>query len=125
MERVVIHYEPQSRKYQRIAVPLADTGGKLSRHFGESPYFAITLLRSKDHRSENQEIVENPYTDIGKGKGIRVAEWLVAKKVDHVALVEEMKHKGPNYVFLDAGVKIHMVSAEDLSEAVAAISGEK
>jgi cation diffusion facilitator family transporter len=125
VERVVIHYEPQSREYLRIALPLSDRGGTLSSHFGESPYFAIVLLRLSDNHIEKQEIFENPYTDIERGKGIRVAEWLVSKKVDEVAIAEEVKHKGPGYVFSDAGVKIHVVSAKDVAEAVATITGKE
>ena len=121
VERVVIHYEPQVRRYLRIAVPLSDPGGKMSRHFGESPYFAIALLRLSDNGIETQEIIENPYVDMEKAKGIRVAEWLIAKKVDAVAITEEMKHKGPGYVFSDAGVQIHVVSAKDVGEAIASI----
>ncbi len=39
VERVLIHYEPQVRTHLRYAVPLADAGGTVSQHFGESPYF--------------------------------------------------------------------------------------
>jgi cation diffusion facilitator family transporter len=124
VERVVIHYEPQAREYLRIAVPLSDPGGKLSHHFGESPYFTIALLRLSDNKIEKQEILENPYTDMKKGKGIRVAEWLVERKVDEVAITEEIKHKGPGYVFSDAGVKIHVVSAKDAGEAFASIAAQ-
>jgi predicted Fe-Mo cluster-binding NifX family protein len=121
VERVAIHYEPQTREYLRIAVPLSDSGGKIASHFGDAPYFGVVLLRLSDHRIEKQEIVENPHRTLEKAKGIRVAEWLIAKKVDEVALVEEVEHKGPGYVFSDAGVKIHVVSARDLGEALDAV----
>jgi cation diffusion facilitator family transporter len=121
VERVVIHYEPQVRESLRIAVALSDRSGKVSKHFGESPYFAVVLLRLRDNHIENQEIMENPYAHMKKAKGIRVAEWLVQKKVDAVAIAEEMKHKGPGYVFSDAGVKVHVVSAKDVGDAITSI----
>ena len=123
VERVVIHYEPQAREYMRIAVPLSDVGGTVSSHFGDSPFFAIVLVRLSDNHIEKQEIIANPYTSVEKGKGIRVAEWLVGKKVDEVAMTEESKHKGPGYVFSNAGVTIHAVSAKDMEEAIASITG--
>lgn len=118
VERVAIHCEPQAREYLHVAVPLADAEGRLSLHFGESPYFALARLRLRDRRVEEQEIVENPYTHLEKGKGIRVAEWLVERKVDYVAFKEEIKHKGPGYVFSNAGVTTHVVSDEDLEGAL-------
>jgi hypothetical protein len=51
-----------------------------------------------------------------------VAEWLVEKNVDEVAITEDIKHKGPGYVFSDAGVKVHVVSAKNLGEALAYIT---
>jgi len=122
VERVLIHYEPRARQYMRIAVPLADPGGELSQHFGESPYFAIARLRLSDHQIEEQEILKNPYTNLERGKGIRVAEWLVGKKVDQVALSEEIKHKGPGYVFSDAGVRVHRVSSTDLKGVLRSVT---
>jgi cation diffusion facilitator family transporter len=122
VERVVIHYEPQAREYRRIALALSDSRGKLSSHFGESPYFALVLLRLRDYHIEKQEILENPYRDQERGKGIGVAEWLVAKGVDEVAVVGELKHKGPGYVFSDAGIKVYKVKAKDKEEAIASIT---
>ena len=121
VERVAIQCEPQAREYLHIAVPLADVEGRLSPHFGESPFFALARLRLRDRRIEAQEIVENPYTHLEKGKGIRVAEWLVENKVDYVAFKEEIKHKGPGYVFSNAGVTTHVVSNEDLEGALSSI----
>jgi cation diffusion facilitator family transporter len=114
VERVVIHHEPQAREYRRIAVPLSDTGGALSSHFGDSPYFAVFVLRLKDNQLEKQEIIRNPHTDIKKGKGMRVAEWLVAKNVDELLVTEGIR-QGPGYVLSNAGVKIRLVEANNLS----------
>jgi len=48
LERVIIHYEPQPRTHLRIAAPLADSNGKMSDHFGSSPYFALVTVRLSD-----------------------------------------------------------------------------
>ncbi len=121
VERVVIHYEPRSREYLRIAVPLSDSEGKVSPHFGSAPFFAVILLRLKDNQVEKQEIIRNPHTQIKEAKGIRVAEWLVSQKVDEVAMTEDLKHKGPGYVFSDAGVEIHGISEQDLEDVIASV----
>lgn len=118
VERVMIHYEPQTREYSRIAIPLADDRGKISAHFGDSPYFAVVLVRLADHRVEKKIIIENPHVRAEKAKGILVAEWLVDQNVDKVVLKSEVKHKGPGYVFSDAGVEIHLTLEDHIDEAI-------
>jgi predicted Fe-Mo cluster-binding NifX family protein len=118
VERVVIHYEPQVREHLRIAVPLADTLGHVSAHFGEAPYFAMLLLRLADGNIEQQEVVTNPHTKVPKAKGIRVAEWLVEHKVDVVVVKEDLHKKGPAYVFADAGIELQVSAAGRLSEMI-------
>jgi cation diffusion facilitator family transporter len=119
VERVLIHYEPQVRTHLRYAVPLADVGGTVSEHFGESPYFGLATLRTSDGQVERQEMVINPHVDVEKAKGIRVSEWLVALKTDVVLLRQDVHGKGPAYVFADAGVETRTTQAATLAEAIA------
>ena len=116
VEHVTISYEPRPHSHIRFAVPLSDTAGIISGHFGESPFFAILTLRLADHSLEHQEIIENPYKDIATAKGIRVAEWLVEQKVDQIFMTENLSHKGPDYVFRNAGVHAQRTEAESLAE---------
>jgi predicted Fe-Mo cluster-binding NifX family protein len=67
---------------------------------------------------------------VEKAKGIRVAEWLVAQKVDVVLLPvlsaaegkQSLRGKGPTYVFSNAGVEMQETSATTLSETLAEVS---
>ena len=119
VERVLIHYEPQMRTQLRYAVPLADTLGTASEHFGESPYFALVTVRLADGQIEHQEVLANPHQATEKAKGIRVAEWLVGLKADVALLREDVQGKGPAYVFADAGVETRLTQAATLAEAIA------
>jgi len=118
VERVMIHYEPQPRTHTRIAVPLADPSGKVSDHFGESPYFALVTVRLSDHHVEKDEVIENPHKDVETAKGIRVAEWLVGQNVDHVTMKEDLSRKGPGYVLSNAGIQSTVTAASNLDEAI-------
>jgi len=118
VERVMIHYEPEPRTHARIAVPLADPSGRLSDHFGESPYFALVSVRLSDRRVEKKEIVENPHKDVETAKGIRVAEWLVGQNVDHVVMKEDLSRKGPGYVLSNGGVQSSVTETIDLDQAI-------
>ena len=118
VERAVIHYEPQPRTHARIAVPLVEPSGKVSAHFGESPYFALVTVRLSDRYVEKREILENPYKDVDTAKGIRVAEWLVGENVDHVVMREDLSRKGPGYVLSNAGVQATVTGAGTLDQAM-------
>jgi cation diffusion facilitator family transporter len=118
LERVLIHYEPAERIYVCYAFPLADPNGKLSEHFGEAPYFALVKTRRSDGMVKQQEVISNPYQDLSKAKGIRVAEWLVSQKVDQVVLKENLQGKGPEYVFANAGVEKRLTEADTVSLAL-------
>jgi predicted Fe-Mo cluster-binding NifX family protein len=111
VERVLIHYEPTTSTLRCYAFPLANLDGNLSDHFGEAPYFALVHLRLSDMEIEKQEVLRNPYTEVPKAKGIRVAEWLSSQKVDRVVLKENIQGKGPEYVFKDAGVELIFTTA--------------
>jgi len=119
VERVLIHYEPQVRTHLRYAVPLADAQGAVSEHFGESPYFALVEVRLADGQIESQQILANPHQAVEKAKGIRVAEWLVGLKTDVALLREDVRGKGPAYVFADAGVEVRLTESATLAEAIA------
>jgi predicted Fe-Mo cluster-binding NifX family protein len=101
-------------------VPLADAAGTLSRHLGEAPYFALVTLQRADGGIAEQRVVANPYQTLEKAKDIRVAEWLVAQKVDVVVLREDVHGKGPEYVFRDAGVELRRTDRTTLADALAA-----
>lgn len=121
VESVAIHYEPQEGKNVLSAVPLNSREGDISDHFGEAPYFALIDFDALDNRIEGRHILENPFQKIEKGKGIKVAEWLVGKKVDKVWIREGVKHKGPDYVFSNAGVKVANTTFRDLDQLVGGI----
>jgi cation diffusion facilitator family transporter len=124
VDRVLIHAEPMERTHLRYAVPLNDQDGTLSEHFGEAPYFGLVTLRLADGAIE-QQVIANPHTEVERAKGIQVAEWLVAQKVDIVLLKQSLRGKGPTYVFGDAGVEMQETSATTLSEALAEFAGQQ
>jgi len=118
VEKVIIHYAPQKRTHDRIALPLEDKKGRISMHFGEAPYFGIVHIRRKDDEIEKQEILANSHRLVETAKGIRVAEWLVKQGIEHVGMKEDVSRKGPGYVLSSGGVKIHLISADQIGPAI-------
>jgi len=115
VERVLIHAEPAQRTHLLVAAPLADVDGTLSKHFGEAPYFGLVRVRLADGVVEERRSIANSFLDEEKAKGIQVAEWLVAQKVDVVVVKEALRGRGPAYVFRDAGVELRQTDADTLS----------
>ncbi len=118
VDRVLIHYEPRPRTHLRYAVALADLDGKVSHHFGESPYFALVDFNLKERQVEEQTIVANPFKDLEKGKGLKVAGLLLSKKPDVVVAGESLEGKGPGYALAEAGVETVRTEAGSLREVV-------
>jgi len=119
VERTLLHVETPASPSIRYAVPLADASGTVSQHFGEAPFFALAALRRVDGGIEEQHVIANPHRALEKAKGIRVAEWLVAQKIDVIVLRENVQGKGPEYVFRDAGVELRRTDRTALADALA------
>jgi len=60
-----------------------------------------------------------------KAKGIRVAEWLAAEKVDVVLVSRDLTGKGPSYVLRDAGIQARRIDKPTLAEAFPKIGPTK
>ena len=102
----------------RYALPLAEVDGPISEHFGEAPYFVILTLHRDDHSLVERRVITNPYRTLERGKGIRVAEWLVGQKVDVVLSREVLHGRGPAYVFRDAGVELKVIETDEIDAAI-------
>jgi predicted Fe-Mo cluster-binding NifX family protein len=123
VERVLLHVEAPAAPGIRFAVPLADPSGTLSGHFGEAPYFALVTLLRADGSIVEQRVVANPHQALETAKGLRVAEWLVAQKIDAIVLRQDVRGKGPEYVFREAGVELRHTDETTLDEALRRCSG--
>lgn len=123
VDRVTIHYQPIQRSSLRYAIALQDARGTLSGHFGESPYFALVDIDLQRKDIRRQEMVANPYSNLAKGKGLKVSRFLLAFKPDVVICKESLAGKGPGYAFAEAGVETAETEAESLEGLVKSLAG--
>ena len=122
IERLVVQLEPATSTEIRYALPVVEVDGPISEHFGEAPYFVILALHRDDHSLMERRVITNPYRTLERGKGIRVAEWLVSQKVDVVMSREILHGRGPAYVFRDAGVELKVIETDDIDAAISVSS---
>jgi cation diffusion facilitator family transporter len=116
VDRLLIHYEPETRTQQRYVVTLSNREGQISEDFGKSTYFALVDIDSKQRTVVRQEIIANPYREVEKGRGIKVAEFLLTYKPDVVVARETLVGKGPGYALDDAGTETRQTEAKSLDE---------
>ena len=116
VERVLLHVEPNASTCNLYAIPVADLAGAISEHFGEAPYFAFVAVDRRSGAVEEQNVRANPYRNEERAKGLRVAEWLTAQKVDRVIVPKNLEGKGPAYVFREAGVEVERSDARTVVE---------
>ena len=116
IDRVLIHYEPETKVQNRYAVTLENRDGEISEDFGKSNYFALVDIDSRQKKVVWQEIVANPYLDVEKGRGIKIAEFLLTYKPDVVIARENLTHKGPGYALDDGGAEVRRTEAKSLVE---------
>lgn len=74
-------------------------------------------IYSADIRSK-QEIIANPHKDLAKGKGLKIARFLLTYKPDAIFCKESLSDKGPGYAFAEAGVETFQTQARTLEELV-------
>jgi predicted Fe-Mo cluster-binding NifX family protein len=118
VDYVLIHYEPVRKDTISFALPLENMEGKVSQHFGESPYFALITAKAETKNITNQEIVSNSFLSVERGKGIMVAEFLIKRGVDVLLLKEKFSGKGPEYALSNSGVDVVITNAETMKEAL-------
>ena len=118
IERVSIHYEPVKKDYFRHAVPLENREGVISEHFGSAPFVGIWDTKVSDSAIMSREVIDNPFVDMEKGKGIKLAELLIDKEIDILYTKEVFEGKGPQYVLSDAEVEVKKISLKNLKDLI-------
>jgi cation diffusion facilitator family transporter len=117
IDHILIHYEPLQKETSTFAVPLQENKKGLSAYFGEAPYFYIATRRINDDTLLSENYCHNPCEKGGKGKDVKLSEWLLEKGVDTVYYSPKaFRRKGPNYVFSDAEVDVIVTAANTVSE---------
>lgn len=121
VDHILLHYEPVQKETRVIAMPVMEDRLHLSEHFGEAHDFLVLTVRSRDQRLMDEKLLSNPYRSVEKGKGIQVSEWLVSQGVDEVMAAKSFEHKGPHYVFAEAGVTIQQTGERDIAQIKAGL----
>jgi cation diffusion facilitator family transporter len=125
IDKILIHYEPEHKNVEIVATPLDVKDGKspnekssISQHFGDAPYFAIIDRDFSLKKISIRSYMENPFKDVDKKKGVRVAEFLFEHAVDEVRSRVDFEGKGSGYALEAMNIAIVTTAANTLGEMI-------
>jgi len=131
IDRIIVHYEPMQKETWLVAVPVdVDEGEepnstiRLSDHFGEASHFAILSKNMLTGQVSVEHYLDNPFRDVERQKGVRVAEFLAESEVDETITRANLIGKGSGYALEALQIAYSRTFAPTLSELVAQIEGE-
>jgi cation diffusion facilitator family transporter len=118
VDRVLIHFQPQTREILIVGIPLADDRLTISEHFGEAPFFLLLGLLPSEGKIIEETVFKNPYLGEQKAKGIKVAKWLVEKGIDILISNHDQSGKGPGFVLGNAGAEMLLTKETNAAKAL-------
>jgi len=116
VERVSIHYEPTKRECMKYAAPLTGREGQLSGHFGSALFIGVWNKNINNGEIIAQQVLDNPFLQTEKGKGIKLSELLVEMGVNVLYIRKPFEGKGPEYVFSNGGVEVRITCEETMEQ---------
>jgi len=131
IDRIIVHYEPMHKETWVIAVPVdvsevekPDDHVKLSDHFGEASHFAVLSKNMLTGQVSVETYLDNPFREVERQKGVRVAEFLADHEVDETITRADLTGKGSGYALEALQIDYSRTSVQILPELVAQIAGE-
>ncbi len=111
IEKVVIHFGKDERD-EKLAV-LLNSKSLICNHFGNCD--KIVLI----NKEKQKEIIDNPYKNTEKKKGILLAEFLNEKGVTKLILKQKIEQKPVIYALKNFGIRCETTDKENLEEILA------
>jgi cation diffusion facilitator family transporter len=123
IDRVNIEMTAERQETLRAAVPLEPDGRSISTHFGEAPSFAIIDLKVPEGEAVSDEKLANPFLQLARGKGLRVAEFLAHQGANLLLVSESLEGSGAHYALEAQGIlEIVRTDARDIDQAESELS---
>ena len=124
VDRVLIHYQPEKKAQLTYAIPVSRDRMIISEHFGEAPFFRFLTLQTKSGRTISETVLENPFLQEKKGKGIKVAEWLLENGLDVLIAHNDQAGKGPSFVLGNSGAEILLTEETEVAKVLNSVRKE-
>jgi len=124
VDRVLIHCRPQKKKQNTYAIPVANDRKTISEHFGGAPFFQFFTLQMSNGMAISEKVLKNPFLHEEKGKGIKVAEWLLENGLDVLIVYRDQAGKGPSFVLGNSGAEILLTGETEVDKILSKVKTE-
>jgi cation diffusion facilitator family transporter len=118
LERIIVDVRYVKSQSLRLVLPVEKPDGPLGQHFGRASFFLLVDKRRTDGQTVSQNAVINPFSEEPKGRGIKVAHWLIAQNVDVLLTLDDVRDKGPGHALGEAGIDVIVTQATTVEEAI-------
>ncbi len=118
IEKMVIHFEPEERKENLVAIPV--NGNRVCDRFAECPQILLVLLRNGSYQEVGR--LENKAVNLKYGKCIELVEELAKRNVNCVAVNNLPLGKGVIYALSSYGIGMKFIPEDDLSKFLSELS---
>ena len=124
VERILIHTEPSKPEVLRVAVPLREDRQTLSP-VGNAAYFAFYVFRKTVPQPELERIEPNSFDRQSRGRGIKMAQWLIDRHIHILISPVPLEQKGFAYALKAYDIRIAITGAKDVRQALEEIAPVK
>ena len=114
VDTVFVHYTHELPRTIRLLVPTDAAAERISTHFGKSTHLTILEYDTESKRCLDLTTQENPIREEGKGRGIKLAEYIIDKGIDVVCCKEDLHDKGPGLMFCRFGIDVRKTDEDEL-----------
>jgi len=105
LDTVTIHYEPGQKSSSLIAILLDDTQKNIATSFYNTAWIEVRQVGA-DGKLLHTNMVPNPVNNMPKGKAIRLAAWLIERKIDKLIFDPEDMEDDLRILFTALGIEI-------------------
>jgi len=115
IEKIVIHFEPEKPERVNVAV-LTDDEKHISYEFGKCRKLYIFSVDMRKQKILGRKVIENPFLELKRGRGIELVEFLSTKRVNCLILSSLPGSKGVMYALSGKGIDLVLTDIEEIEE---------
>ncbi|MCD6351281.1 MAG: cation diffusion facilitator family transporter, partial [Armatimonadetes bacterium] len=115
----MLHCRPRQKTHEVYALPVEEDYMKVCEHFGEAPGFLLVRVKLPEKVVEDVAYLPNPYGEVEHGKGIQVAEMLIAHGAEVILTPSSLEGRGSFYALREAHRQVHVTGAHRTTDALA------
>ncbi len=117
VERILIHTEPAQPDQIRVAIPLRHDKQSLAP-IGNAAYFAFYIIPKGSSQPHSESVEPNIFDKQNRGRGIKLAQWLVNHHIHWLVTPVPLEQKGFAYALKAYDIRVLVTQSADIRHAL-------